>query len=197
MLHQLGCQYAQGFGISRPLPADQVLPWLRDWPQDRDWHNLAARTYEDAASLHLIWRPSYDCGEPAIDAEHRDLFRQANQLLDLAMVDPAPENLLPTLDVLLDHVVTHFAHEEEILRHQGYVDLERHAGLHQRLIERALDLRAEAERGALTFGQLAESLSRDVVARHMLHEDRDFYGLFAPPASALPEMASPPGAERG
>ncbi len=193
MLHQLGCQYAQGYGISRPLPADQVLPWLRDWPQDRDWHNLAARTFEDAASLHLIWRPSYECGEPVIDAEHRELFRLANQLLDLAIIDPAPAHLLPTLDALLDLVTSHFAHEEEILRRHDYADLERHAGLHQRLVERALDLRAEVERGALTFGQLAEFLSRDVVARHMLHEDRDFFGLFAHRASAVPETSSPPG----
>lgn len=70
MLHRLGCQYAQGFGISRPLPADQVLPWLRDWPQQRAWHNLAAQACEDVASLHLIGRPSDDRGEPVIDGEH-------------------------------------------------------------------------------------------------------------------------------
>ena len=178
MLHQLGCQYAQGFGIARPLPADQVLPWLGDWPHNRPWHNLASDSLETAASLHLLWRPSYDCGEPPIDQEHRELFRLANALLDLAIVDPAPANLIPTLDALVEHVVAHFAHEEAILRQRGYTGLERHSGLHKHLVERALHLRGEVEKGHLSFGQLAEFLSQEVVAQHMLREDRDFFPLF-------------------
>ena len=179
LLYQLGCQFAQGYGISRPMPADQVIPWLKEWPSNRPWHNLPARAFDEAASLHLLWRPSFDCGQPVIDAEHRELFQIANRLLDLAMIDPAPDHLIPTLDVLLNHVVNHFAHEEEILRHHGFPDLERHAGLHKALVKRALNLRGEVERGRLTFGQLAEFLSREVVARHMLHEDRAFFPLFA------------------
>jgi len=178
MLHRLGGQYAQGYGIARPLPADQVRPWLSDWPRNRPWHNLASDSLEAAASLHLLWRPSYDCGQPHLDQEHRELFHLANALLDLAIVNPAPANLIPTLDALLEHVVTHFTHEEVILRQQGYAGLERHSGLHQHLVERALHLRAEVEKGRLSFGQLAEFLAQEVVAQHLLREDRDFFPLF-------------------
>lgn len=179
MLYQLGCQYGQGYGIARPMPDGQVLPWLKEWPLDRSWRNLARDAPGDAASLHLLWRPSYDCGEPLIDAQHRELFRLANELLDLAIMDPAPAHLIATLDELLRHIQRHFEDEERILRALGYPDSERHAALHRRLVERALSLREEAEGGGLTFGQLAEFLSRDVVARHMLYEDRDFFPLFA------------------
>ncbi|WP_296704613.1 EAL domain-containing protein [Thiocapsa sp. UBA6158] len=179
MLHRLGCQYAQGYGIARPMPAEQVLPWLGDWPRNRPWHTLASVSLDAAASLHLLWRPSYDCGEPQIDEEHRALFQLANALLDLAIIDPAPANLIPTLDALLEHVAAHFAHEEVLLRQQGYAGLERHSALHKQLLERALALRTEVEQGRLRFGQLAEFLSQEVVARHLLHEDRDFFPLFA------------------
>jgi len=175
MLHRLGGQYAQGYGIARPLPADQVRSWLSDWPGNRPWHNLASDSLEAAASLHRLWRPSYDCGEPHLDQEHRELFRLANALLDLAIVDPAPANLIPTLDALLEHVVTHFAHEEAILRQQGYAGLERHSGLHQHLVERARHLRAEVEKGRLSCGQLEEFLAQEEVAQHLLREDRDFF----------------------
>ncbi|MDP9408615.1 MAG: EAL domain-containing protein [Actinomycetota bacterium] len=30
-LRELGCDHAQGFGIGRPLPADDLLRWLDDW----------------------------------------------------------------------------------------------------------------------------------------------------------------------
>ncbi|MDA0961413.1 MAG: EAL domain-containing protein, partial [Proteobacteria bacterium] len=29
LLAQLGCQHVQGYGIARPMPADQTLSWLR------------------------------------------------------------------------------------------------------------------------------------------------------------------------
>jgi EAL domain-containing protein (putative c-di-GMP-specific phosphodiesterase class I) len=31
MLLKLGCDRAQGYGIGRPMPADEVLSWLRAW----------------------------------------------------------------------------------------------------------------------------------------------------------------------
>ena len=27
----LGCEYAQGYGIAKPLPAPEFLPWLAQW----------------------------------------------------------------------------------------------------------------------------------------------------------------------
>lgn len=33
LLQQLGCRYAQGYGISRPMPADHVPDWMRLWKQ--------------------------------------------------------------------------------------------------------------------------------------------------------------------
>ncbi|MEE4277412.1 MAG: EAL domain-containing protein, partial [Halieaceae bacterium] len=31
LLHQLGCQYAQGYGIARPMPAEQLESWNASW----------------------------------------------------------------------------------------------------------------------------------------------------------------------
>lgn len=40
MLLQLGCQYAQGFGIARPMAPDKVPSWLKQWQRNKDWHWL-------------------------------------------------------------------------------------------------------------------------------------------------------------
>lgn len=37
MLLQLGCDLAQGYGVARPMPAEQLLQWTCDWQPDRTW----------------------------------------------------------------------------------------------------------------------------------------------------------------
>lgn len=45
----LGCRLAQGFGIARPMPADALPSWLAEWPQRREWTDLALRTGDASA----------------------------------------------------------------------------------------------------------------------------------------------------
>jgi EAL domain-containing protein (putative c-di-GMP-specific phosphodiesterase class I) len=33
----LGCELAQGFGIARPMPADQLAAWCAGWQSPREW----------------------------------------------------------------------------------------------------------------------------------------------------------------
>ena len=40
MLLNLGCELAQGYGIARPMPADQVLNWYTTWPEIEHWLKL-------------------------------------------------------------------------------------------------------------------------------------------------------------
>jgi diguanylate cyclase (GGDEF)-like protein/PAS domain S-box-containing protein len=61
MLLHLGCHLAQGYGISRPMPADQVTPWLRKWLADKSWKNVIPPsmdqdiTLQVAAQSHRAW----------------------------------------------------------------------------------------------------------------------------------------------
>jgi len=36
-LRALGCRVGQGYGISRPMPADQFLPWCTQWQAEQRW----------------------------------------------------------------------------------------------------------------------------------------------------------------
>ncbi|MDD2761794.1 MAG: EAL domain-containing protein, partial [Methylomonas sp.] len=36
-LVKLGCEYAQGYAIARPMPADALLEWLKKWPGKPAW----------------------------------------------------------------------------------------------------------------------------------------------------------------
>ena len=39
-LLQLGCELAQGYGIARPMPADQLPAWVATWKPDDAWYEL-------------------------------------------------------------------------------------------------------------------------------------------------------------
>ena len=36
-LLQLGCELAQGYGIARPMPADDIPDWISNWKADDSW----------------------------------------------------------------------------------------------------------------------------------------------------------------
>ncbi|MDN2661771.1 EAL domain-containing protein [Psychromonas sp. 14N.309.X.WAT.B.A12] len=39
-LLRLGCCYAQGYGIARPMPAEEMLPWAKNWKPDLTWSEV-------------------------------------------------------------------------------------------------------------------------------------------------------------
>ncbi|MFZ5482868.1 MAG: EAL domain-containing protein [Pseudomonadota bacterium] len=60
MLLQLGCQLAQGFGIARPMPAEQLPDWMAGWRPDPAWSgtrqvDAEARAVLYAGVEHRAW----------------------------------------------------------------------------------------------------------------------------------------------
>ena len=129
--------------------------------------------------LRLAWQEEYECGEPIVDEQHRKLFELANALIGAAIAtNPDHGTLKTALDALLAHVVRHFSDEEALLVQRGYKRIAAHKFAHAGLLERAMELKAAAEAGEATLGGLVDFVANDVVARHLLHADRDFFPLF-------------------
>jgi diguanylate cyclase len=142
---------------------------------------------QSAMILRLNWHESYDCGEPTIDRQHRKLFELANTLIESAFTrGENPKKFNSALEKLLAHTVQHFADEEAILARRHYADLDVQTRAHKILIEHALRLRDAAATGGVTIGELVDFLADEVVARHMLKTDREFYPLFK---KALPSRS--------
>lgn len=51
MLLQLGCDLAQGYGIARPMPAQNFPAWAANWQPDTVWSDLPALSREDLPLL--------------------------------------------------------------------------------------------------------------------------------------------------
>jgi diguanylate cyclase (GGDEF)-like protein/PAS domain S-box-containing protein len=60
MLLELGCELAQGFGIARPMPADDLPRWLVEWRPDTRCSDVSSISFDDrpllyAAIEHRAW----------------------------------------------------------------------------------------------------------------------------------------------
>lgn len=69
------------------------------------------------------WRDGFKIGVNQVDAEHRHLFVLVKAL--------EVNNVQDTLNELLEYVVVHFTHEQEIMEHSGYPDFRAHLALHE------------------------------------------------------------------
>jgi diguanylate cyclase (GGDEF)-like protein/hemerythrin-like metal-binding protein/PAS domain S-box-containing protein len=136
--------------------------------QDRDQGSL----------LHLSWEAKYESGNDAIDGEHRELFRHGNQVLDTAMrADVDPAAFKAALRRLLGLVATHFRNEEIILKRRGYNLLAEHKVEHHDLLERFRVLRGRSDEHGISTGELIEFLIIDLISKHILTRDRNYFSL--------------------
>ncbi|MGB6689543.1 MAG: PAS domain S-box protein [Terracidiphilus sp.] len=68
MLLQLGCELAQGYGIARPMPADELPSWVDGWKPDPRW---AATQPVSPADWPVLYA----------EVEHRAWLRQLEEYL--------------------------------------------------------------------------------------------------------------------
>lgn len=87
----------------------------------------------------MLWNTSYETGVPAMDAEHQQLFRQIDTLLDLSKTD----QVKMTLDFLAKYVVQHFASEEDLQTKSRYPGYAGHKRKHVAFVDSYKTLRQE------------------------------------------------------
>jgi hemerythrin len=96
----------------------------------------------------LQWSSALSLGVPDLDAQHRELFARVDRLLD-AMLHGERSEAAQLAAFLREHVVLHFAAEEQLMRDVGYPDAPAHVAEHQAFGASMLELdQALRSRGA-------------------------------------------------
>lgn len=134
----------------------------------------------DTHLVQLVWRKAYESGNAQVDAQHRALFEHANTLLKAILDNREKLEITQLIAVLLSEIDQHFRAEETLFLQAAYADSEHHRVLHAHLVQRATQLALRFERDQLDVGELFHFLAYEVVAQHMLIEDRKFFPLLAP-----------------
>lgn len=163
--------------------ADQALLRAKENGRNQvEYHPATAYWYPGDAIgdsyqplVQLVWRDSYNSGHPLVDSQHYELFIISNELLATVIGGMPQGQIHAVLSRLLEHTVHHFADEEILQQQCGYPDWENHRQLHLELVQRALTMEQNFLAGDLDIATLFGFLAYEVVARHMLQADREFY----------------------
>ena len=125
--------------------------------------------------VQMVWHRSYECGDAVIDEQHRTLFGDANKLLAAILSDRPGDEVTAVIDALMNDVARHFQDEEAAIAAAGFPGAAEHAAIHRELTDRAGVLVGRFHAGTLGIGEVFQFLAHDMIARHMLGADREFF----------------------
>jgi diguanylate cyclase (GGDEF)-like protein/hemerythrin-like metal-binding protein len=128
-----------------------------------------------ASLVHLTWHAVYESGNESIDRDHKSLFSIANDLMNAICAEKPTEEIRDVVVLMMDEVTRHFLSEEAIMAAIGYPDTPRHVELHRNLMQRAEQLAHDFDVGELQIGAFFQFMAQDVIAKHMLSADREFF----------------------
>lgn len=187
---QVGC-ITVSIGIAECLPGETWEQWFQRADEalyrakagGRNQIQLApeipvrSNQEEKAASrlLRLVWHGIYESGHELIDHEHQALFDRANDLLAKLLAEYPASEVSKLVDAFIREVETHFQNEEAIISAAGYPGAVAHAHIHRELMADATGYAEQLRSGILEVGELFQFLAHDVIAKHLLGDDREFF----------------------
>ncbi|WP_028535172.1 diguanylate cyclase [Paludibacterium yongneupense] len=141
----------------------------------------------------LLWSEHFATGNPSLDAQHRALFDDSNILLDAIRNGDSAHDIAERAEHLLHHVLRHFQEEESLLLAVKHPLIETYVALHKALAHGATEQLQRFRGGTLGSHILSRFFAHDLVAKHVLNDDHDFFTyLTAPyPSVAADSNAAP------
>ncbi len=192
-------------GVAEYLPAETTDEWLERADQAMYRAKQAGRNrvemdasrspsqkhaeHLEGNFVQLVWKDAFACGHPVIDSQHQVLFGCANELLEAVLSGRPRDEVLLVVEQLIVAAEKHFRDEEWILDALGFAGLDAHRDEHAGLMARCRELVGEFESGALPLGEIFQFLAHELVTRHILGSDRDYFPL----AAAHAKEVSNPG----
>lgn len=126
--------------------------------------------------MYLTWTNSYEVGHPVIDKQHKDLFAQANILLDALKQGKGKEELGKIIAFAESYVLQHFRDEEQALAKVNYPQLQQHKQEHEAFKIELQKLKAKFEQEGPT-PTIAIELNAKVVSwlsKHVSGSDQAY-----------------------
>ena len=182
--HPIAGKVTASFGVAERMKIEPFSYWYRRadealYRAKQGGRNCVVAADESGSlpfeAVRLEWRSEWESGHPLIDEQHQELIALGNKIIYLVLEKSQPEELLPQLELLIEHIRSHFTAEGKILVQAGYPEHLHHGEIHKGLLEKLLICKAEYLAGGLTPTAFFAFIVDEIVVGHMLKEDRKFF----------------------
>lgn len=119
--------------------------------------------------MQVDWKSEYSLGIPQMDAEHYKMIELMSRIEEAKGRPDELQMVWKVLADLQDYLSMHFLHEEDLMEHAGYPDLESHKAQHRAFRKRIEDLKF-----APVDASTLHKMLRDWLAEHILKVDRAY-----------------------
>jgi len=120
----------------------------------------------------MIWDPSYETGDPQVDAEHRALIGMINKFHEAVQKQKARVIMDEVLKRLEDYILMHFSHEEQLMFESGYPDYKAHETAHRNLTRHANEMIQGFRSGTLGVPVTLSRFLQDWLSLHIMQTDK-------------------------
>ena len=118
----------------------------------------------------MEWSAALSVGFGEIDRQHQRLIEIANALNAAMQTGEGTSAVGRILNELVDYTVKHFAYEENLMRQQGYRDINNHLAEHKKLIDDVSAYKRQFESGHNNTIELL-GFVRDWLVKHIMKTD--------------------------
>lgn len=125
--------------------------------------------------LQLSWSKQYESGNSVIDGQHQQLFSLSNSLLNAILKSKPSKEIAMLLDLLLKDIDHHLRTEEKVLADFGHPITSEHKTVHEQLLAHIKSIVSKYRSGTLLFGELIEFVTYDLIAQHIVTEDKHYF----------------------
>jgi len=97
----------------------------------------------------MLWKDNYELGVPAIDAQHKELFKRVESFLQVLRSKDCWDEKVPkineTLEFMKRYVIEHFRDEEEYQCSINYPGYEAHKEIHNGMVNYVAEVTKQYE----------------------------------------------------
>ena len=119
----------------------------------------------------MEWSAALSVGFREIDRQHERLVEIANALNAAMQTGESAGAVGRILNELVDYTVKHFAYEEDLMRQQGYRDINNHLAEHKKLIDDVSAYKRQFDSGHTHITVELLGFVRDWLVKHIMKTD--------------------------
>ncbi|CBH22398.1 membrane protein of unknown function [Acetoanaerobium sticklandii] len=125
--------------------------------------------------LKVVWSSKFESGHEGIDAQHKELFDDSNEIFETILSIKTKEEQLESLMKIIDDLKEHFDYEEEVLREIGYPEVNYHAVSHMNLMNNAKLFIDKFQKDEVEIIEVLNFIIFEVIADHLYRQDRLYF----------------------